>query len=181
MEALRGAGEIVRGGDDRSATGSLGVKDVHDLLLRRGINAGDRLVEQIDLWVRSDRTRQEDPATLTAREFADLALCKIDHIDTTERVRHCRVVRGAGSTEWAERWRTPHHHHFADRYGEAPVDLLGLGHICNTLRVHANSGSKHLHVATPRLHQPSDALQQRRLPATVRAEDGGQRAWCKAE
>jgi hypothetical protein len=65
VEALRGAGEIVRRSHNRAATGRLGVKDVHDLLLRRGIYAGDRLIEQIDLWVRSDRPRQENPATLT--------------------------------------------------------------------------------------------------------------------
>jgi hypothetical protein len=77
VEALRGAGEIVRGGDDRAAARRLGVEDVHDLLLRRWVNAGDRLIKQIDLWVGGDRTRQEDPATLTTRELTDLAPRKI--------------------------------------------------------------------------------------------------------
>jgi hypothetical protein len=45
MEALRSTGEIMRRRHNRTAAGSLGVEDVHDLLLRRGINARDRLVE----------------------------------------------------------------------------------------------------------------------------------------
>jgi hypothetical protein len=161
VEALRGAGEIVRGRDDRAATRRLGVKDVHDLLLRRGINAGDGLVEEIDLWICGDRTRQEDPATLTTREFADLSLCKISHINTREGICHCGMIGGAGSAQRSKRWGTTHHHDLANRDGEAPINLLGLWHIRHTLRVHAHSCSKHLHAATPRLHQPSDALQQR--------------------
>ena len=99
MEALRGAGEIVRGRDDRAATGSLGVEDVHDLLLRRGIHAGHRFVEQINLRISGDRTCQEDPATLTTRELADLAPRKIGHINTRQCICYRSVIGGARSTK----------------------------------------------------------------------------------
>ena len=92
VEALCSAGEIVCGGDYRTATRRFSVKDVHDLLLRRGIYARDRFVEQIDLRIRSDRTRQENPAALTARKLADLSLCKVGHIDTSQRIHHGSAI-----------------------------------------------------------------------------------------
>ena len=114
VEALRGAGEIVRGGNDRAATRRLGVKDVHDLLLRRGIHAGYRFVKQINLRISGDRTCQEDPATLTTRELANLAPRKISHINTRERICHRSVIGGAGPTERSKGRGTTHHHHLAD-------------------------------------------------------------------
>jgi hypothetical protein len=160
VEALCSAGEIVCGGDDRPATRRFSVKDVHDLLLRRGVNARDRFVEQIDLWIRSDRTRQENPAALTARKLADLSLREIGHIDTSQRIHHGSAISNTRSTKWPERWRAPHHHDLANRDWEAPVNLFGLRHICNTLRTNADRFPKYLHAAAPRLHQACNALQQ---------------------
>jgi hypothetical protein len=181
VEALRGAGEIVRGCDHGAAASRFRIEDVHDLLLRRWVNARDGLVEQVDLWVCGDRTRQEHPAALTTREFADLALRKVDHINARERISNRSVIGCARSTEWPERRSTTHHYHLANRDGETPVHLLSLRHICHTLRVHANGGSEYLHAATPRLHQPSDALQERGLPATIWPKDRGERPRRKAQ
>jgi hypothetical protein len=138
VEALCGAGEIVRGGDDRAASRRLGVEDVHDLLLGRRIDARHWLVKQIDLRIGGDGTRQEDPAPLTTRKLADLSLCKVGHIDTLQRVSHRSAIGSARSTKWTERWRTTHHYHFINRNREAPINLLGLRHIRNTLRMNAD-------------------------------------------
>jgi hypothetical protein len=181
VEPLCGTGEIVRGGDHRTATRRLSVKDVHDLLLRRGVNAGNRLVKQIDLRISSDRARQEDPAALTTRKLADLSLCKIGHINTRERIRNRSVIGSPRSTERPERWRATHHHHLTNRNREGPINLFGLRHIRNTLRMNADRCPKHLNAATPRLLQPGNAFQQSRLPPTVRPEDSGKRPWRKGE
>jgi hypothetical protein len=181
VESLCGTGEIVRGGDDRTTARRFSVKDVHDLLLRRWINAGDGFVEQIDLRIRSDRTRQEDPATLAARKRTDLSLCEVGHINTHERIRNRCVISSPRSTERPERWRATHHHHLTHRNREAPVNLFGLRHIGNTLRMYADRCPKDLHAATPRLHQARNALQQSRLPPTVWAKDGGKRPWHQRE
>jgi hypothetical protein len=138
VEALCSAGEIVRSGDNRAATRRLGVKDVHDLLLRRRINARHWLVKQIDLRIGGDRTRQEDPAALTARKLANLSLCKVYHIDTRQRIRYSSAICSARSTKRSERWRTTHHHHLINRNRETPINLLGLRHIRNTLRMNAD-------------------------------------------
>jgi hypothetical protein len=181
MEALRGTGEVVRRRYNRAASGSLGIEDVHDLLLRRGVDASDRLVEQIDLRICGDRTRQEDPAALTTGEFTDLALRKIRHVNTRERIRNRCMIGSSRSTKRPKCGRTPHHHDLANRDGEAPINLLSLWHICHTLRMYPNGGTKHLNAAAPWLHQPSDALQEGRLPTAVRAEDCGERPRCKGE
>jgi hypothetical protein len=77
MESLCGTGEIVRGGDDGAPASRLGVQDVHDLLMRHGVNPCDRFVKQVDLWIGGEGTRNEDAASLPAREFADLSRCKV--------------------------------------------------------------------------------------------------------
>ena len=48
MEALRSTGEIVRGGYNRSAACRFSLKEIHDLLLRRWVNASNRLVEEVE-------------------------------------------------------------------------------------------------------------------------------------
>jgi hypothetical protein len=80
MEPLGGAGKVVRGGDHRTPASRLGIQDVHDLLLRHRVHSGDRLVEQINLRVRSERTRNEHPSALPSGELADLTRRKVCHI-----------------------------------------------------------------------------------------------------
>ena len=55
LEALRGAGEVVRRRDDRLAAAGLGLEEVHELLLRRRVDAGHGLVEQVEVGVRGER------------------------------------------------------------------------------------------------------------------------------
>jgi hypothetical protein len=114
VEALRGAGEIVRGCDHGAAASRFRIEDVHDLLLRRWVNARDGLVEQVDLWICGDRTRQEHPAALTTREFADLALREIGHINASERISHRSVICGTRAAEWSKCRCASHHHHLAN-------------------------------------------------------------------
>jgi hypothetical protein len=113
VESLSGAGEIVRRRYDRATARSFGIEDVHDLLLRRWINTGYGLVEQVDRGVCGDRTSQEDPAALTTREFADLAPREIGHINASERISHRSVICGTRAAEWSKCRCASHHHHLA--------------------------------------------------------------------
>jgi hypothetical protein len=65
VEPLRCTGEVVGGSNDGSTTRRFGVQDVHDLLLRGGINASDWLIKQVEIWVGCDRTCDKDPTSLT--------------------------------------------------------------------------------------------------------------------
>ena len=44
----------------------LGLEDPHQVLLGRDVDAGHRLVEEVQVGPRRERLGQEDPATLTA-------------------------------------------------------------------------------------------------------------------
>jgi len=73
MEALRSTGEVVRGGHNCSASRSLSLKEIHDLLLRCWVNASNRLVEEIEERIRRKGSCQEDATSLPAGELTNLA------------------------------------------------------------------------------------------------------------
>ena len=97
VEAVGGAGQVVGGCDHRPSGPRLGLQDVHQVLLGRRVDAGDRLVQQVEVRVSRDCPGQEDPTPLTARQRADLALHRIRHADRLERIADGGAVRGAGA------------------------------------------------------------------------------------
>jgi hypothetical protein len=144
MEPLSGAGEVMRGGDHRTSASRLGIQDVHDLLLRHRVHSGDRLVQQIDLRVRGECARNENPSALPSGEFADLTRCKVCHVYAFQRLRNCGTICGASTTERPNPWRTPHRYDLVNGDRKAPVNLLRLGDIGDTRRMHPDSGTQHL-------------------------------------
>jgi hypothetical protein len=172
VEALRSTCEIVRGGHNRSTACNLCLKEIHDLLLRRWIHAGHGLVKEIEKRISSEGTRQEDSSSLPTGELADLATRQVEHVNSLQGISHRISVNATWAAQRAECRGAAHHHYLVYRDGEAPVHLLCLWHIGNTFRKHANWRTKDLDLAAPRLHQPSDALNERGLSTTIRPEDG---------
>jgi hypothetical protein len=179
MEPLSGAGKVVRGCYHRPTACRLGIQDVHDLLLRDGVHSRDRLVQQINLRVRSECARNENPSPLSSGEFADLTRRKVCHVYALQRLRNCGTICGASTAERSNPWRTPHCHHLIHGDRKTPIHLFCLRDIRNARCVDSDRCAEHLNSSRPRTHESSDALQQRGLPTTVRAEDGGERALCK--
>jgi hypothetical protein len=171
MEALRRTGEIVRGGYNRSAACRLSLKQIHDLLLRCWVNASNRLVEEIEEWISRKGSCQEDSTSLPAGELTDLATCQVEHVNSLQGICHRVSINAAWAAKWAKRRGAPHHDHLIDRDGEAPVHLLGLRHVGNALRMLTHGRAKHVDAATPWLHEPGDAFDQRGLSATIRSKD----------
>ena len=60
-------------------------EDVHQLLLGRRVDAGDRLVEQVELGFRGECPGQEHPPPLAAGQGPDLAVDLVVHADRPER------------------------------------------------------------------------------------------------
>jgi hypothetical protein len=114
VEALRSTGEVVRGGHNRSAACRLSLKQIHDLLLRCWVNASNRLVEEIQEWIRRKGSCQEDSTSLPAGELTDLATCQVEHVNSLQRIRHRVSINAAWATKWTERWSASHHHHLID-------------------------------------------------------------------
>jgi hypothetical protein len=114
VEALRSTGEVVRGGHNCSASRSLSLKEVHDLLLRRWVNTSNRLVKQIKERISRKGSCQEDASSLPAGELTDLATRQVEHVNSLQRIRHRVSINAAWATKWTERWSASHHHHLID-------------------------------------------------------------------
>ena len=126
VESLGGADQVVGRGDDRLAGPRLGLEDVHQVLLGPRVDAGDRLVEQVQLGFGGDGPGEEDPAALAARQGADLAVDRIGHPDRLEGRRDPLAIDRAGLAPEAEPGVAAHHHDLADGDRELPVDRLRL-------------------------------------------------------
>jgi hypothetical protein len=102
MEALRSTGEIVRGGDNRSATCCLSLKEIHDLLLRCWVNASNGFVEEVEERISRKGTCQEDASSLPTRELTDLATRQVKHVNSLQRICHRVSINAAWATKWAK-------------------------------------------------------------------------------
>jgi cytochrome c5 len=114
VEALRSTGEVVRGGHNCSASRSLSLKEVHDLLLSRWVNASNRLVKQIKERISRKGSCQEDASSLPAGELTDLATCQVEHVNSLQGICHRVSINAAWAAKWAKGWSAPHHHHLID-------------------------------------------------------------------
>ena len=114
VEALCSACEVVGGGDYGSTARRLSLKEVHDLLLRRWVNAGNRLVKEIEEWISRKRSRQEDASSLPTGELTNLATRQIKHVNSLQGIRHRVSINATWATKWAKRRGAPHHHHLID-------------------------------------------------------------------
>jgi hypothetical protein len=171
MEALRSTGEVVGGGHNCSASRSLSLKEIHDLLLRRWVNTSNRLVEQIEERIRCKGSCQKDSTSLPTGELTNLATRQIEHVNSLQGIGHRISVNATWAAQRAKRWSAAHHHHLVYRDGEAPVHLLCLWHIGHALCILTHGRAKHVDVATPWLQESGDALDQRGLSATIRSKD----------
>jgi hypothetical protein len=181
VEALRSACEVVGGGDYGSTACRLCLKKIHDLLLRRWVHARYGLVKEIEERISRQGTRQEDASSLPTGELANLATCEVEHVNPLQGIGHRISVNATWAAQRAKCRSAAHHHHLVYRDGEAPVHLLSLWHIGNAFRKRANRRTKDLDLAAPRLHQPSNALDQRGLSATVRPKDCRERSSLQSE
>jgi hypothetical protein len=114
VEALRGTGEIVRGGNNRSATCRLSFKEIHDPLLSCWVNASNRLVKEIEEWISRKGSCQEDASSLSTRELTDLATRQVEHVNSLQGICHRVSINAAWATQWAKRRGAPHHDHLID-------------------------------------------------------------------
>ena len=135
MEALRGAEQVVGRRDHRLAGTRLGLQDVHEVLLGHGVDAGDGLVQQVQVGLGGDRPRQEDAPALAAGQGPDLAIrlrlpCRPSRAPRRRAPGRSRPGRRPNPMQRV----AAHHHHVADRDRELPVDGLGLGQVRDPLR-----------------------------------------------
>ena len=89
----------MRGEQDDLAGETLLLDHGHDDLLRRGVDAVHRLVEQQDVRLLGERAGDEDALLLAAGELPDLRVGVVQHVDFGERVADDLAVVVAGAAE----------------------------------------------------------------------------------
>jgi hypothetical protein len=114
MEALRSTGEVVRGCHNCSAPRSLSLKEIHDLLLRRWVNASNRLVQEIEERISRQGSCQKDSTSLPTGELANLATCEVKHVNPLQGIGHRISVTATWAAQRAKCRSAAHHHHLID-------------------------------------------------------------------
>ena len=170
-EVLGGRRKVVGGREDRAPPLRLGVEDGHQVFLRRRVDPGHGLVEQVQVGFRCERPSEERPPTLAARERPDLGPGVRGHPHLFQRCAHGLAIAAAGAPERPEPRITTHHRDVPHADREAPVDQFGLRDVGDPVRGAAGWAPEDRYLARPRAQHSRDHLEQRRLAATVGSED----------
>src|SRR6476620_8844248 len=168
------ARKIMGRGDDRLAGSRLGLEDVHQVFLRRGVDAGHRLVEQVQVGVSRERPGEEDAPPLAPRQRADLAIARVDHPDRGQCIVDRRAVLAMRASADADGGVAAPHHDPGDGHGDRPVHELRLWDVRDAPSFPAGRCPEDLHPAVARLQQARHDLEQRALARPVRSDDGQQ-------
>src|SRR5690606_31141595 len=78
-EIIRDRGEVVVDADDGAALGAQVLQHLDDRALSRGIDAGEGLIEQVEIRLLRQCAGEEHPLLLAARKLADLAIRETLH------------------------------------------------------------------------------------------------------
>src|SRR3546814_10356396 len=99
--------------------------------LGRGVDAGERLVHEIEPRLLGQRPCQEDPLLLTAGELPDLSSGKVGESDLVEAGHRRLAVPPPDRPAPADGAVAAHQHHVSGRHREVPIDTAAMRHIAD--------------------------------------------------
>ena len=140
-------------------------------MLYAGIEAGEWLVEQQQLRPTRDRARHQHSSPLPAGQLADLPRGELGEADLFEGVLRRRAIAARPTAERTHPAVAAHPHDVEDGDREVPVHLLDLGHVGDLGARLGDRAVERAHLATQRLDQTEDRLEQCRFPGAVRAHE----------
>ena len=164
-------------GDDehRHALGGQPAEHLGEHVLVGGVDPGGRLVHEQDVGLGGERTGDEHPALLSAREGAHVGPGAVGEADDVERTgddlavggrrppnQHCRTSRPVATISSAVARTDPR--------GCAAGDVPEAGVVTGPAEP-VERGAEQQDLAAELVAQPEQALDDRRLPGAVRAED----------
>ena len=147
----------------RSAFGAQIGEDRDDHLLRRRVDAVQRLVEQQQAPLREQRPRQQDTLSLAAGELADLRVRTVGEADARELIERLAPQRAAERPVPRPAPVAADQHDVERRDGIVELLVVALRHVRDAI------GGEH--AACARLERPEHRAEQRRLAGPVRADD----------
>ena len=128
-------GQVVGRGDDRLAGADFAVEQLHQVLLRRDVDAGDGLVEQVELGLGGDRPGEERPPTLAAGQGARSGSARGPAIPTRSSAARDRIaIRAAGLAERTQPREATHHRDVPDLTGKDQSTSSACGHVGDATR-----------------------------------------------
>ena len=153
-------------------------QQVDDGVFGLHIDPGEGFVQQDDAAPLRQCAGQKDALSLSARQFADLALAEIAHADAGKGIVHGGTVGGAGDAEKAHMAVAAHHHHVLDQDGKGPIHFLGLGDIGDEVQLlRLGYGHAKDRDMTGRCwNKPHQRLEKRRFSGAVHPHQRGDRA-----
>jgi hypothetical protein len=163
--------QVVVDDDHRLSVVAQLAQDIDDGALGGRVDAGHRLVEEIDIGFLDQRAGEEDALLLAAGELADLAVGIVLHADLRQGVHRLVAFGAAGAAQPAEMAVEPHRHDIEGVGREIPVDAGALRHIADLAALAVIGAAVDADMAGGRGDEAEDRLDQRRLAGAVRADD----------
>ncbi len=172
VEPIVDAIQIVRRHQHRQAAFDERTHHAPQGLFGFGIDTGGRLVEQQQLRLLCDRTRNEDALLLAARKLRDVPRAQIEHVDGAKRIFHRAAIGLTEDLPKPHPRKPPHRHHIPHRRGKRPIRRLDLRHVSDRAgRQLARLRPKDAHLAARRREQPRNRFEQRGFTRSVRPDD----------
>ena len=166
--------EVVVDDEDRFALFTEFLEQVEDDRFRAGIDAGHRLVHEVNVGLLSEGAGDEDALLLSAGELPDLAGRELGHADVFESATGDVSLLAAGATEPAEAAVGSHEDGFHDVDREVPIDGGTLRDVGDATTSFFNWLSLDLDVAGECRDEAEDGFDESAFAGAVGADDGGE-------
>src|SRR5690625_586339 len=163
--------QVVVDRDDGLAAGAQVPQDAHDRPLRHRVDAGEGLVEEVDVGVLHQGAGQEDPLLLAAGELAYLPVGVLLHRDRAECLPSRLVLLASGPPDPAQVPVETHGDHVNRGGGEIPVDRSALGNVTHPVAHLPVGPAMDVDVTGAVTHEAKDGLDECLLARPVRTHD----------
>ncbi len=166
-------GQVVRGEDDRLPGQPEIVQDLQHQGLRRRVDSGKWFVEEEDVGLLQECSRDEDPLLLPAGERPDLDGGEATHAHLGERCQGILAVPIGDGQEPAGAKRATHQGHVEHADRELPVDVRPLWHVGDAGTWAVDGLAVEEDLTMRRRQDAVQASQQRALAGAIGSDERG--------
>jgi hypothetical protein len=173
VEALAHTGEVVRGHDDGPPFIGELTEEVEQCRFRGRVEACSRLVQEENLRVANERSRDEHATLLTSTERVHQPILQTFEADSLEGSADARPASPRPEVAAAIE---AHGDDIGDRDGEARRSAVNLGDVPDERARLLRTAPEDSYLTRPRFQEPDEQAKQGALPGAVGAEQPGEAA-----